>query len=279
MAENIRIGIVQLTATQDRDRNLEHARELMARAVDKGASLLALPENFSYMAADNSKVSMGEDLESGASVTFLREFAREHSVALVGGTVPLKVNNPNKVANACLVIAPNGDIVARYDKIHMFDVQVDDRDAYVESAYIEAGGEIVVAELFGVPMGITVCYDVRFPELYRTLALSGARVLFVPAAFTVPTGRDHWEVLLRARAIENSCYVAAIGQVGHHYGDRHTYGHSMLIDPWGRIVAEAGGEDPEVLVADVDLAVLEETRVRVPSLANIRRDVFQLPGD
>ncbi len=195
-----------------------------------------------------------------------------------GGSVPLRVDDPRKVANACLVIAASGDIVARYDKMHLFDVRVDGTDAYTETDSIAAGDAIVTADVLGVPMGFTICYDVRFPELYRTLAMRGARVLFVPAAFTVPTGRDHWAVLLRARAIENSCYVIAVGQVGHHYGDRHTYGHSMISDPWGTVIADAG-EQPGVIVGDIDMSQVDEVRRRVPSLSNVRREIFTWPND
>ena len=278
MSDTIRIAAVQLTSTRDRDHNLAHTRTLMEVAVQRGAQVVALPENFSCMCADEDKLAVAEDIETGPSVGFLRDFAREHAVSVVGGSVPLRVDDSHKVANAYLVVAPSGDILARYDKMHLFDVQVDGTDAYTESDSIAAGDRIVIADVLGVTMGFTICYDVRFPELYRALALRGAQVLFVPAAFTVPTGRDHWAVLLRARAIENSCYVVAIGQVGHHYGDRHTYGHSMIIDPWGSIIAEAG-EEPGVIVGDIDMSHLVEMRRRVPSLSNVRSDIFGWPDD
>lgn len=275
MADTIRVAAVQLTATQDRDRNLEHARALMTQAVEQDAQIVALPENFSFMGSDDAKRGAVEDVETGASVRFLRDFARDHSVAIIGGSVPLRVDDPNKVANACLVTSPSGEVLARYDKMHMFDVEVDGTDSYAESSFIQPGSEVVEVDLLGVTMGVTICYDLRFPELYRALAVRGARVIFVPAAFTVPTGKAHWATLLRARAIENTCYIVAIGQTGHHYGDRHTYGHSMVIDPWGEVVVEAG-EEPSVVVADIDLNRVRDTRRRIPSLSNVRDDVFKL---
>jgi len=271
---SLTVAAIQLTAGLDRDRNLAAAQSLMEDAVARGARLLALPENFSFMAAEQKKLAMAEDIESGPSVRFLREFARSHQVAIVGGSVPLRVANPKKVANSCLLVAPSGKIVARYDKMHMFDVAVDDRDTYVESHFIEPGREVVIADVLGVTVGLSICYDVRFPELYRALALRGARVIFVPAAFTVPTGRAHWAVLLRARAIENGCYVVAIGQVGHHYGERYTYGHSMIIDPWGRVITELDEDEPGVLCCDLDLELVNETRRRVPSLSHIRDELL-----
>jgi predicted amidohydrolase len=226
------------------------------------------------MAPEPKKLAVAEDIESGPSVRFLREFARRHGVAVVGGSIPLRVNDPDKVANGCLVVGPSGEVVARYDKMHMFDVAVDERDTHVESDFIEPGREVVTADVLGVTIGLTICYDLRFPELYRALAVRGARVIFVPSAFTVPTGRDHWKVLLRARAIENGCYVVAVGQVGHHYGERYTYGHSMVVDPWGKVVGELGGDEPGILCCDLDFDLVNETRRRIPSLSHVREELI-----
>lgn len=263
------IATIQLCSGQDRDENLARARALMEEAVKCGARLIALPEDLPVLGDDRDKVAIAEDLKTGPTVGFLRSFAAQHGVAVVGGSIPLKTTEATKVTNTCLVFDPSGELVARYDKMHLFDVRIDDDNTFDESRHIEAGGQVVTVDLFGHTMGLSICYDLRFPELYRSLALRGARVLFVPAAFTRETGRDHWEVLLRARAIENLCYVVAPAQSGEHGAGRVSFGRSMVIGPWGQVLAQC--QDGEgFIVCDLDFDVLEEARRRLPSLRHVR---------
>ena len=263
------VAAVQLCSKQNREEILARARELMEEAVRRGAKLIALPENLSFLGTERDKVAVAEDLETGPSVEFLRSFAVEHRVAVVGGTIPLKTTNASRITNTCLVFDSSGELVGRYDKMHMFDVRVDEANTFIESEYVEAGDRVTTVELFGHTMGLSICYDLRFPELYRSLALRGAQALFVPAAFTRETGRDHWEPLLRARAIENLCYVVAPGQWGEHGEGRVSYGRSMIIGPWGQILAQC--QDGEgVITCELDFDALKNARRRIPSLQHVR---------
>jgi len=263
------VAAIQLCSRQVRAENLARADVLMEEAVRRGAQLIALPENLSFLGSDQDKVACGEELETGPSVKFLRTFAERHGVAVVGGSIPLKTTEPSKVSNTCLVFDRAGDLVARYDKMHLFDVHVDAENTFEESRHVAAGHDAVTTHLFGHTMGLSICYDLRFPELYRSLALRGAQVLFVPAAFTRQTGRDHWEVLLRARAIENVCYVVAPAQSGEHGAGRVSFGRSMILGPWGQILAQC--QDGEgLIVCELDFDVLDQARKRLPSLQHLR---------
>lgn len=262
----MRIGIIQTTSTNDKTANLQRANDLMLKAVADGAELLVLPENFSFMADDEDKLSVGETMENGESVKFLQHFAATHKVVVVGGTLPLIAPN-NKVSNTCLIYNEKGELVARYDKMHLFDIYLNDKATFVESAVIQGGNEVVTAELLGQMMGVAICYDLRFPELFRRLVDQGAKVLFLPAAFTIPTGSDHWEVLLRARAIENQCYVVAAGQYGRHNKNRASYGRSMVIDPWGQVLVKA--QDKETYITcDLDFEHQASIRQKLPCLTH-----------
>lgn len=265
----IRTAAIQLTSTQNREGNLACADRLMTRAVERGAQLLALPENFSFLGREGDKVKYAEELDSGPSVRFLRAFAARYAVVVVGGSVPLRCPDATKVTNSCLVIDAAGGVVARYDKMHLFDVEIDRDHTFRESQYVESGTDVVTVELLGHTMGLTICYDLRFPELYRALALQGAEVLFVPSAFTRETGRDHWEVLLRARAIENLCYVVAPAQWGEHGGGRVSFGRTMIIGPWGQVLAQCQ-DGPGLAVCDLDFDVVATARKRLPSLTHVR---------
>ncbi len=265
----MRIAAIQLTSTQDREENLAWAERLMTAAVERGAQLLALPENLSFVGRDADKLKYAEDAEAGPSIDFLQAFAARHGVAIIGGSVPLRCAGGTKVTNSCLVFDSAGELVARYDKIHLFDVAIDPENTFRESRYVEAGGSAVTVELLGHTMGLTVCYDLRFPELYRTLALRGAEVLFVPSAFTRETGRDHWEVLLRARAIENLCYVVAPAQSGEHGAGRVSFGRTMIVGPWGQVLAQCQ-EGPGLIVYDLDFDVVAAARRRLPSISHVR---------
>jgi len=263
----LRIAALQMRSRQDRDDNLLRAQALLEEAVGRGAQLLALPENFSFLDREGKKVDAVEDLEQGPAVQLLRRFARTHAVTVVGGSVPLRAGN--KVTNTCLVFGPSGNVLARYDKMHLFDIFLDADHSFEESRYIAPGTVPVTFEACNHTMGLSICYDLRFPELFRQLALRGAKVLFVPSAFTWRTGSYHWEALLRARAIENLCYVVAPAQQGRHNDQRESYGHTMIIDPWGQILAQAP-DNPGVVVADLDFAYQEAVRQKLPCLDHVR---------
>jgi predicted amidohydrolase len=271
----LRAAAVQLTATPDKARNLETADRLVRRAAADGARLVVLPEKWSVL-------GHGEDLRSGAepldgpAVTWAREAARELGIDLVAGSVSERVEGEEKLRNTSLHIGADGEVQATYRKVHMFDVEVDGT-VYRESAHEEPGDEIVLsATADGVELGLTVCYDVRFPELYRILAIRGARIVTVPAAFTLPTTRDHWEVLVRARAIENQSFVIAANQVGAHAEGLRSGGRSMIVNPWGLVLAQAADAET-VITADLDLDAQAAIRTRLPSLANRRPAAYRWP--
>jgi deaminated glutathione amidase len=244
-ADAPRAAALQMNSTADLARNLAGARRLLEAAQAGGAQLAVLPENFAFMGArEADKLALAEDAGGGAIQDFLAQAAQRLGLWIVGGTVPLKTAEPARVAAASLVYDASGQCVARYDKMHLFDVEIGGGEQYRESASIAPGptASMVVDTPVG-RLGLSVCYDLRFPELFRRLVAAGAEVLAVPAAFTARTGEAHWHVLLRARAIENQCYVIAPGQWGGHPSGRRTYGHSLLADPWGRVLAEqAAGE-------------------------------------
>ncbi len=261
-----------MCSKQDQNTNLKSARELMKQAVKNGAELIALPENFSFIGEESNKVKVAEDFNNGLSVKFLKKFAVEHRVAIIGGSIPLKTTSQSKVTNTCIVFDTEGRAVGRYDKLHLFDVSLDDENTFTESQYIKAGKNAVTVQLFGHVMGLSICYDLRFPELYRALVLQGAEILFVPSAFTLYTGKDHWETLLRARAIENQCYVVAPAQYGKHNSSRISYGRTMVIDPWGQILAQCQDKE-DVITCEIDFDFLDIIRKRLPSLEHMRREM------
>jgi deaminated glutathione amidase len=271
----LRAAAVQLTATPDKARNLETADRLVRRAAADGARLVLLPEKWSLLGR-GADLRDGAEPIDGAAVTWARAAARELGIDLVAGSVAERVDGEAKLRNTSLHIGPDGEVKAVYRKVHMFDVEVDGT-VYRESDH-EAPGEDVVlsATADGVELGLTVCYDVRFPELYRILAVRGARIVTVPAAFTVPTTRDHWEVLVRARAIEDQCFVIAANQVGEHAEGLRSGGRSMIVDAWGLILAQAADSET-VITADLDLDAQAAIRTRLPSLANRRPAAYRWP--
>ena len=258
-----RVAVVQMVSGHVVADNLERARLRVLEAARGGAALVVLPEYFALMGmADTDKLAVAEPFGHGPMQDAVAQMAREAGVWLVAGTLPLAGQNPGRVRNSCLVFSPAGECVARYDKIHLFGFSgLGER--YCESGTIEPGDTPVAVDTPLGRLGLSVCYDLRFPELYRRLGEMTALVL--PAAFTAVTGEAHWEVLLRARAIENQCYAIAAAQGGVHSSGRRTHGHSMIIDPWGRIVAELP-EDEGVLWADLDPALLASVRNRLPAL-------------
>jgi predicted amidohydrolase len=271
----LRAAAVQLTATPDKARNLETADRLVRRAAADGARLVVLPEKWSLLGRGADLRDGAEPLD-GPAVTWARDAARELGIDLVAGSVAERVDGEAKLRNSSLHIGPDGEVKAVYRKVHMFDVEVDGT-VYRESDH-EAPGEDVVlsATAGGVELGLTVCYDVRFPELYRILAVRGARIVTIPAAFTVPTTRDHWEVLVRARAIEDQVFVIAANQVGEHAEGLRSGGRSMIVDPWGLILAQAADSET-VITADLDLDAQAAVRTRLPSLANRRPAAYRWP--
>ncbi len=268
----MRAAVVQLNSTNEKARNLEVAERLVRAAAADGAELVALPEKWNLLAGGQELLAGAEPLD-GPSLSAARGWARELGVHLLAGSVSER--GLEKAFNTSVLIGPDGDDLAVYRKIHMFDVDVDGV-AYRESDHEEAGSEIVTAPLGELIAGLTVCYDLRFPELYRILAVRGARLLAVPSAFTLATGRDHWEVLLRARAIENQAFVVAPNQVGKAPPHFSSYGRSAIVDPWGVVLATAPDEECFV-AADLDLAAQERTRHALPSLANRRPEAYVWP--
>ncbi len=274
----MRVAAVQLSSSADRARNLAAADRLTRAAAADGASLIVLPEKWTAMGSEEDMRAAAEPLEGGPSVRWARELARELQIDLLAGSILELVPGQEKLANTSVHVAPSGEIRAVYRKIHMFDVEVGGR-VYRESELEEPGEEIVLSHTAGgQALGLSVCYDLRFPELYRILAVLGARIIAVPAAFTLATTRDHWEPLLRARAIENQAFVIAANQVGEHPGGQHSGGRSMVVDPWGVVLAQAADGEGYVL-ADLDLERQREIRARLPSLANRRPGAYRWPGE
>jgi predicted amidohydrolase len=272
----MRAAAVQLNSTDDKQRNLESAERLVRAASDDGAQLIALPEKWNLLGSGEVLEAGAEPLD-GPAITAAREWAGELGVHLLAGSITARLPGDDKPSNTSVLIDPEGEIESTYRKIHMFDVDVGGV-AYRESEHEQPGEEIVVAQAGEVAVGMTVCYDLRFPELYRILAVRGARVLVVPSAFTLHTGKDHWEVLLRARAIENSAFVVAPNQVGEAPPHYHSYGRSMIVDPWG--VALATAPDGEGFVAaELDFALQDRVRESLPSLANRRPGSYRWPEE
>ena len=272
----MRAAAVQLNSKDDKQRNLESAQRLVRAAADDGAELIALPEKWNLLAEGEALLAGAEPLD-GPTIAAARSWARELGVHLVAGSIAERHPEHEKLFNTSVLIDADGEIDAIYRKIHLFDVDVGGV-AYRESEHEDPGTEIVVAQAGDVPVGLTVCYDLRFPELYRILALRGARVLVVPAAFTLHTGKDHWEPLLRARAIENQAFVLAPNQVGEAPPHYHSYGRSMIVDPWGVVLASAPDEETFV-AAELDFARQDRVRESLPSLANRRPESYGWPQE
>jgi predicted amidohydrolase len=265
----MRVAACQVNSRGDRAANLAAARELLDRAAAAGADIAVLPEYLDYLgpAAGEPKP---EPID-GEFATVFADAARRLSMWVVAGSFHELGPDPDHTYNTTLVFDRIGSLAAAYRKIHLFDIDLPGRPevSYQESRRVAPGADVVCVDVEGVSFGLTICYDLRFPELYRRLAVDGARVLLVPAAFTTHTGRDHWEVLLRARAIENQCYVVAAAQSGEHDPGRSCYGHSMIVDPWGTVVAQAV-DGVGIVVADLALDRVERIRAELPSLANRR---------
>jgi deaminated glutathione amidase len=269
---------VQMTSLPDLNKNLAQAEELIQLATNRGAELICLPENFAFLGDEEAKVRLAKEIAQ-ASQKFLVTMAQRYQVTILGGGFPVPADDEangttGKMFNTALLVGPEGTELSRYRKMHLFDVDLPDGNTYRESETIVAGSEppqVYHSDKLG-NLGLSVCYDVRFPELYRYLAKNGANVLFVPAAFTAFTGKDHWQVLLQARAIENTCYVIAAAQAGKHNPRRHSHGHAMIVDPWGVVLADAG-DQIGLAIAEINPSRLDQVRTQMPSL---KHRVFDL---
>jgi predicted amidohydrolase len=273
----LRVAAVQLNATADRPANLAAADRLTRAAAADGAELVVLPEKWTVLGTADDLRAGAEPLD-GPSVGWARATARELGLDLIAGSIVERLPDGGGLANTCVHVGPDGEVKALYRKVHMFDAEVDGRE-YRGSELEQAGDEIVTsATAAGVPLGLSICYDVRFPELYRILAVRGALVLPLPAAFTLATTRDHWEILLRARAIENQAFVVAANQIGAHPGGYRSGGRSMIVDPWGLVLAQASDGEGHI-AADLDLERQGEVRRTLPSLANRRPSAYRWPEE
>ncbi|MDD2814998.1 MAG: carbon-nitrogen hydrolase family protein [Thiotrichaceae bacterium] len=261
-----RVAVIQMASGSNLNANLHEAARLLQDAAAMGAELVVLPENFFLMGIhETDKVALREAFGTGKIQQFLAQQALKHKFWLVGGTIPLLADSPDKVRAACLVFNPNGQCMARYDKMHLFDVNTTPSESYFESGTVEAGKQLVtVATPFG-KLGLAICYDLRFPELFRQLVEQGVEIFCLPSAFTALTGRAHWEVLVRARAIENLSFMIASNQGGYHVNGRETHGNSMIVDPWGSILTQLR-RGTGVICSDIDMEALRALRHSFPVL-------------
>ena len=265
MTQILKTACVQFTAAFEFAANLKTIEAMIREAAGKGAKFIVTPENTDRLGGDPAiKLQTAFKAEDHPMIALLAKLSRELKVWILAGSVSAKISD-DKLANRQLLFSPDGKVVSSYDKIHLFDVDLPNGDKYRESDLFTGGDKLVLSDMDGIKLGQTICYDIRFAYLYRALAQAGAQILAIPAAFTVPTGEAHWEVLLRARAIETGSFVVAAAQTGEHDGGRKTWGHSMIIDPWGKILAEAGAE-PGIIYADLNMDDVTKARNAIPAL-------------
>lgn len=273
----LHVAVAQMNSGADKEANIASALELVDRGAAAGARLVALPEVWAYLGPDEGNRPSAESIP-GPITDHLVKRAQRHGIYIHGGSIlEVAAGNPG-MYNTAFLIDPNGNLIAKYRKIHMFDVDLAGGESYRESATVTPGDEIVVAEIDGIPVGFATCYDLRFPELFRILALRGVKVIVLPAAFTMTTGKDHWETLIRARAIENQVYMVATAQWGMHPPGDWCYGRSMIVDPWGTVVATAP-DGVGVTSAVIQPSRVETVRRQVPSLANRRPEAYRWPEE
>jgi predicted amidohydrolase len=277
MASTLRVACVQLNARAPKADLIERAERLVARAASTGADLVLLPEKWTGIGPPELIRAVAETAEDGEAVQAMSGWARAHGITLVGGSIVERREGREKLSNTCFVFDPEGEIAAVYRKIHMFDVEVGGH-VYRESETEEPGESPAATDVEGWKVGLTICYDLRFPELYRILALEGCEAITVPAAFTLYTGKDHWELLLRARAVENQCYVVAANQWGSFADGKAAFGRSAIVDPWGVVLAQAADEDT-VISAELERSRVEEIRRALPALANRQSAAYQWPAE
>lgn len=270
------VAAVQLTSKANKKKNLAVATALMTRAVRQGAELICLPEYFSFIGPKSEMVKEAEKPGHGLAYETAREFAKNNEVYVLAGSIPtVSEKKTDRLLNRSILFGPDGRELGSYDKLHLFDSELEESTSYRESETFKPGSELKVTDTPFGKVGFTICYDLRFPEVYRTLALRGARILFVPAAFTLYTGKDHWLPLLKARAIENQVYIIAPAQIGKHSEKKASYGKTCVIDPWGNIIALAP-DCETVVVADIDFKFQTKVRKELPVLKHFRKDLFQL---
>jgi predicted amidohydrolase len=262
------VAAIQMNSTDRVSDNLSKAEHLINQAAMRGAKIAALPENFAYLRSESEKIEYRQSLDDEL-VAWMKELATRLKIFLLAGSFPEIIPSSEKIYNSSLFIDPHGEIIAHYRKIHLFDATLSDGTVLMESRYVEAGEDLSLATIDNHKMGMTICYDLRFPELYRKLAKAGAEVIFVPSAFTLQTGRDHWEPLIRARAIENQVYIIAPAQFGQHSPRRASYGRAMIVDPWGTVLAKASDRDC-VITAEIDFDYLNKVRGLMPCQNHIK---------
>ena len=274
MDDQLRVGVIQMNSGSDKAANLDTAERLIDEAAAHGARLVALPEYVSFLGPKEAHPQQAEAIPGPTTERFAAK-ARQHGIYLLGGSILERTEDPARFANTSVLFGPAGETLASYRKIHLYDVEIAGSVSANESATILPGSRPVTAEVAGHTVGLSICYDLRFPELYRLLALDGAEILFVPAAFTLYTGKDHWHLLLRARAVENQCFVLAPAQIGpHEPNNARCYGHALVVDPWGTVLADAPDREA-VVVADLDFRDLRRVRAELPSLANRRPAAYE----
>lgn len=271
---HLKTAVMQVNARDNVAENLAQVERLLDQAAEMGAQFVSLPEYWPYLGPYAGFDQVAQSIP-GPLLERLQEKARQHHMIVHGGSiVERSVESPGKFYNTSVLLDREGELVARYRKIHLFDVDLADGERHYESERMLHGAEIVTAEIEGITFGLSICYDLRFPELYRLLALRGAQIIMVPAGFTLHTGRDHWEILLRARAIENLCYVVAPAQIGVHPHNRHCFGRSMIVDPWGLVLAQAP-DLPGVTLAEIDLDAIGRVRAQIPCLTHRQPEVYR----
>jgi len=271
--KDFKVGMIQMCSGEDKDRNLDRASRLLDRAVRAGAKVIVLPEAFNCLGRREQMTAAAEDVP-GPTSKRLAEKARQHGIFIVGGSI-MERGPRRKVYNTSLVFDRRGNIIGKYRKLHLFEAHLEGRVSLRESAFMLPGRSVAPVRVCGVKVGVTTCYDVRFPELYRLLTSLGAKIIFVPSAFTHSTGKDHWEVLLRARAIENQVYIVGVNQCGKHPNGVRSYGHSMVVDPWGNIIQSLDSREGTAL-ACIDLDYLKGVRRALPVHKHARSDVARL---
>jgi predicted amidohydrolase len=276
-AAALNVAIIQMNSQDDKQANIAAALDLVDRAAATGARLVTLPEVWPYLGPDDVSRDQAETIP-GPITELLAQRARRHGIYIHGGSIYETRPGDPGMYNTTLVIDPTGEIIARYSKIHMYDVVLDGVATYQESAAVTPGTETAITEIDGIPVGLTICYDLRFPELFRILALEGAQAIVLPAAFTLMTGKDHWETLIRARAIENGLYMIAPAQWGTHPPGNWCYGRSMVVDPWGTVLTTAA-DGVGIAYATVDRSRIATVRRQVPSLANRRPEAYTWPEE
>jgi deaminated glutathione amidase len=269
----LRVGLCQINSQADKERNISRAEELIDEAAARGARLITLPEYVDYLGPNDGLQGAAETIPGPTTERFAAK-ARQHNAYILGGSIVELSDVEGKFYNTSTLFDPSGEMIAVYRKIHLFDIDITGNVSSNESERILPGKDVVTAEVDGRTVGLTICYDLRFPELYRMLALDGAEIMFVPAAFTEFTGKDHWHTLLKARAVENQCFVVAPAQFGPHEPNAKCYGHSLAVDPWGTFLVDAPNQEG-VVVADLDFDYLKKIRTEVPSLANRRPAAYE----